>query len=365
MPDSNETYITAKHPTFHRQTPSSPDLIRLGILGCAPGMSHVAEIYGPQINPIGGETAVRPFDGSSFIRATGMRMTHVWDPVEKNAEAFARKYDVARVPGFTDMIGRVDAIMLSDIASVPYFYELSKPFLEAGVSLFLNRPFAYSRRALDRLLDLIASCGTPVFYGDEFEHVKEAATVRKAIAAQEPLRGVEATNSMSDYASHGIHGINWVLSCIGGGVKRVSYQTPSYLKPNGVVALEYAPRVEGGKVFYVALQEMMGGLTSASITVYGDKDVIAADLTWGANQWERYHHVFGPVILAFQRMIEEGRMVQSLENLRHRTEVFLAGFYSHLERSGAPVALDEVPPDWEAPWKLWDSPGWRAAAGKG
>ncbi len=358
MPAPTETFITAKRPLFTRGSPSSPDLIRIGVLGCASGWSHVAEIYGPQMNPTTG-------GGTVFIRATGMRMTHVWDPTEKNIDVFSRKFGVERVSSFDGMIGKVDAVMLSDIASVPYFYELAKPYLEAGVPLFLNRPFAYSRRSLDRLLDLIVKCGTPVFYGDEFEHVKEAATIRKMVAAQEPLRGVDATNSMSDYASHGIHGINWVLSCIGGGVTRVSYQTPDYRVPNGVVAMEFAPRVEGGKVFYAALQEMMGGLTSASITVYGDREVFGDDLTWGADRWERTHHVFGPVILAFQRMIEEGRMVQSIENLRHRTEVFLAGFYSHLERNGAPVALGDVPADWEAPSKLWDSPAWRAAAGKG
>ena len=358
MTETHETYITAKRPTFRRDSPSSPDLIRLGVIGCTPGWSHVAEIYGPQINPgLDGDT--------TFIRATGMRMTLVWDPVDRYADEFAKKFGVERVRSFTGMIGRVDAVMLSDIASVLYFYDIARPYLEAKIPLFLNRPFAYSRRTLNRLLDLIVSCGTPVFYGDEFEHVKEAATVRKTVAEQEPLRGADATNSMSDYASHGIHGINWVLACIGGGVTRVSYQTPDYLNPNGLVVLEFAPRTESGKVFYVALQEMLGGLTSASITVYGDKGTFGGDLTWGANRWERYHHVFGPVILAFQRVIEEGRMVQSIENLRHRTEVFLAGFYSHLKRNGAPVGLEEVPLNWEAPSKLWDSPAWRAAFGRG
>ena len=48
MQAANETYITAKRPTFRRETPSSPDLIEIGIIGCTPGWSHVAEIYGPR-----------------------------------------------------------------------------------------------------------------------------------------------------------------------------------------------------------------------------------------------------------------------------------------------------------------------------
>ena len=356
MAEKEGTRISLKKPTFHRKTPSSPELIEIGIIGCTPGYSHISEIYGPQINPVSDKD-------TTFIRATGMRMTMVWDADEKIAGNFAGKYDVKPVKSYTDMIGKVDAVMLTDIATVPYFYQLSKPYLEAGIPLFLNRPFAYSRKKLYRLMELIKKTGTPVFYGDEFENVKETSTVRKMTADLEPLMAVDATNSMSDYPSHGIHGINWILACIGGGVKRVSYQTPDWKQPNGMVILEYAPRVEGGKVFYAALQEILGGLTSASIKVYGGQGKwYGDDLTWGANTWERYHHVFGPVILNFQRMIEEGRMVQTLENLRHRTEIFLAGFYSHLEKKGAPVALEEVPIDWEAPSNLWDRQAWMSWA---
>ena len=47
-----------------------------------------------QINPISG-------GDPGFIRATGMRMTHVWDPVDRNADGFAKKYGVDRgIPAY-------------------------------------------------------------------------------------------------------------------------------------------------------------------------------------------------------------------------------------------------------------------------
>jgi predicted dehydrogenase len=354
--DTKNTFVTLDEPTFLRSSPSSPELIEIGIIGCTPGWSHVDAIYGPQINPIDN-------GGARFIRTTGMRMTMVWDADPNVTENFARKFDVEPVSEFDDMIGKVDAVMLSDIASVPYFHKLARPYLEAGIPLFLNRPFAYSRRKLERLLGLIEDSGTPVFYGDEFEHVKETATVRQMVKEFEPLQAVDATNSTSDYPSHGIHGINWLLACLGGGVRRVSYQTPDWKKPNGSLIMEYAPRTEKGKMFYAALQQISGGFTSASIRLYGtDGRTYEDDLTWGANRWIRTHTIFGPVILAFQRMIVEGRMVQSIDDLRHRTEIFLAGFYSHLERNGAPVGLEEVPMDWEAPSSLWERGAWKSWA---
>ena len=351
MAEQQETFLTLGKPTFRRKKPSSAELIEIGIIGCTPGWSHIDGIYGPQINPIEDR-------GIRYIRTTGMHMTMVWDADPKIAAGFAQKFAVKQMKHFDDMVGKVDAVMMTDIASVPYFYELSKPYLEAGIPLFLNRPFAYSHRKLERLLDLVVMTGTPVFYGDDFEHVKETATVRAKVSELEPLQAVDATNSMSDYASHGIHGINWILACIGGGVQRVSYQTSDWKKPNGSLIMEYAPRVDGGKTFFAALQQMLGGETSASIRLYGNGKTYEDNLTY-ASRWMRRHTIFGLVILSFQRMVEEGRMVQSIENLRHRTEIFLAGFYSHLEKNGAPVALDEVPTDWDAPSSLWDRPAWK------
>ncbi len=350
MAEGKGNRLTWRKPLFKRKSPSSAELIEIGIIGCTPGWSHIASIYGPQINPTKeGDTM--------FIRSTGMRMTHVWDAEEKVASDFAKKFDVKRVKSFDKMVGKVDAVMITDIAAIPYYYTLAKPYLEAGIPMFLNRPFAYSRKELNRLLNLIESCGTPVFYGDEFENVKETRTVRMMAEKMEPLHGVDATNSTSDYPSHGIHGINWILSCIGDGVTRVSYQTHSWKKPNGSLIMEYAPRVEGGKTFYAALQQMGGGVTSASIRLYGEGGYYEDDLTWGEGRWYRTHFIFGPILMNFQRMIEEGRMIQTLENIRHRTEVFLAGFYSHLEKNGKPVALNEVPENWIAP-SVWDRKTW-------
>ncbi|MFC1509467.1 Gfo/Idh/MocA family oxidoreductase [Candidatus Omnitrophota bacterium] len=350
MVENKETHLKWKKPLFKRKTPASPELIEVGIIGCSPGGSHINSIYGPQINPA-------KIGDTQFIRSTGMRITYVWDAVQKYAEDFAKNYDVRKVESFDDMVGKVDAVMITDIFATPYYYTLAKPYLEAGIPLFLNRPFAYSKKNLNRLMSLIESCGTPVFYGDEFENVKETRTARMMVTKMEPILAVDATNSMSDYPSHGIHGINWILSCIGDGVERVSYQTPSWKKPNGSLIMEYAPRVEGGKTFYAALQQMMGGVTSASIRIYTKGGYYEDDLTWGEGRWYRTHFIFGPILMNFQRMIEEGRMIQSLENLRHRTEVFLAGFYSHVEKNGKPVALDSVPEEWTAP-SLWESNAW-------
>ena len=93
---------------FVRTSPSSEQLIHVGVITCG-HYSHIEDIWGRLINPIGRDT-----DGSWWPRQTGMVMTTVWDPDQKAAETFAKKYDVKIAKRFDDMVGKVDAVIFSD-----------------------------------------------------------------------------------------------------------------------------------------------------------------------------------------------------------------------------------------------------------
>jgi len=309
-------------------------LLRVGILTCGPS-SHVAGIWGPLLNATEGRT-----------RMTGMRMTHVWDIVQKDAESFARRYDVEVVPHFDEMVGKVDGVILSDFDAVPAFKDLTRPYLEAGVPIFINRPFAYNLSDARYMIDLAVEHDTPIMCGSSFEYVKEVEIIRKRLASLSPITGFVADNSMSDYPSHGIHGLYFVYACLGGGVTRVSYLTPDWRAPNGVVVLEYEGR-KGGKPFYGCVQQVVGAGTNAWIKVYG-KGFTEQWIWWEATQWDRDTFLWLPMLIRMQEMFETGQMPESYENIYEKTQIFLAGFKSHAEHDGAPVALTEVQ-DWSAP----------------
>ena len=321
-------------PTSHIDPNPRDDLLRVGILTCGP-FSHVADIWGPMLNATEGRT-----------RKTGMQMTHVWDIVQADAERFGRRYGVEVVESFDDMIGQVDGVILSDFDAVPAYVELTRPYLEAGVPIFINRPFAYSLDEAREVIDLAAEHETPIMCGSSFEYVKEVEIIRSRLASLGSITGFVADNSMSDYASHGIHGLYFVYACLGGGVSRVSYLTPDWHAPNGVVVLEYEGR-RGGKPFYGAVQQVAGAGPNAWIKVYG-KGVTEQWIWWEATQWDRDTFLWLPMLLRMQEMFETGRMPEPYENIYEKTQIFLAGFKSHLEHDGAPVALSEIG-DWQAP----------------
>jgi len=306
--------------------------IRVGVLTCARYV-HITGIWGPIIDPYGEQQ----FKGAS-TRMTNMVMTHVWDMDRPAAEEFTRQYKgVEVVDNYWDMVGKVDGIILSDLDSCLHFKELTRPYLEAGVPIFINRPFALNLPDAQAMIDLAQKHNTPIMSGSSFEHAPEVEHIKREVASIEPISGFTAANSASDYPSHGIHGPLFVYSCIGGGIQSVAYQTPDWRTPNGLVTIEYKAR-DGGKPFYGCIQEISG--TWAWIRVFGSRSFeqfVQSDI-----------HFWVPILLKMQEMFETRTMPESYEAIYEKTQMFLAGFKSHVECKGAPVALSEIG-DWTAP----------------
>ena len=312
---------------------SETSLVRVGVLTCARYV-HITGIWGPIIDPTCGET----FKGCT-TRMTGMVMTHVWDLNREAAEEFTRTYKgVEVVDNYWDMVGQVDGVILSDFDSCLHFKELTKPYLEAGVPIFINRPFALNLPDAREMIDLARKHDTPIMSGSSFEFPPEMEEIRNQVAAIAPIRGFTAANSMSDYATHGIHGLFFVYSCLGGGIRSVAYQTEDWHTPNGLVTFEYEAREEGGKPFYGCIQEISG--TWGWIRVFGER-TFEQFIHSGIHFWVG-------ALLEMQKMFETREMPQSYEAIYEKTQIFLAGFKSHLECGGAPVALTDIG-DWTAP----------------
>ncbi|MEM2904184.1 MAG: Gfo/Idh/MocA family oxidoreductase [Candidatus Bathyarchaeia archaeon] len=308
-------------------------LLKVGVLTCGP-WSHMS-IWAPIINAAEGR-----------VRMTGMRLSHVWDIDRADAEAFGKRFGVLVVENFDEMVGKVDAVILSDFDAAPVFKQLSRPYIEAGIPIFINRPFAFNLRDAREMLDLAKRHDTPVMCGSSFEYVKEVQIIRSKVKAIEPIAGYVADNSMSDYATHGVHGLYFVYACLGGGVRSVSYQTPDWRSPNGVVILEHEGR-EGGKRFYGCVQQVEGAGTNAWIKVYG-KGYIEQSVWWEGSNWDRDLFLWLPMLLKMEQMFTTREMPEPYEHIYEKTQIFLAGFKSHVEKKGAPVALTEIG-DWQAP----------------
>ncbi|MHB9030739.1 MAG: Gfo/Idh/MocA family oxidoreductase [Candidatus Latescibacterota bacterium] len=332
---------------FKRKSPSSAELLEVGILTAKGG--HIDSIWGPLINPMGDKN-----------RVTGMVMTHAWDNDAAALDGFAKKYDVKKVAGYADMVGKVDAVILSDFGALPWHQDLARPYLEAGVPMFINRPFATSLKNARDMIETARKGNAPIMCGSSLEYVQAVDSIRQELPGLGAITGYVADNAQSDYATHGVHGIYFVYACVGGGVRTVSYQCDDWTRPNGAMTFEYQGR-NGGANFWGLLQQSYRS-GSAWIRVSGRGTTKRGDGYSNDVQVERQMDwpregrgpvvdsaIWLPMIHAMQRMFETGKMPESYENIYEKTQMFIGGFYSHLEKKGAPVALNDIPLDWECP----------------
>ncbi len=312
---------------------SVSSLIRVGVLTCA-RYDHISGIWGPIIDP---ESKNR-FETCN-TRMTGMAMTHVWDINRQESERFARDHaGVEVVDDYWEMAGKVDGVILSDFDSCLHFKELARPYLEAGVPIFINRPFALNLADAREMVALAEKHEAPIMSGSSFEFAPEVKHIKREIAEIGPIRGFSSANSNSDYATHGVHGVLFAHACIGGGVRSMAYQTPDWHTPNGLITIEYRPRGDDGKTFYGSIQEISG--TWGWIRVFGERS------------FEQFvhpgSHFWVPGLLAMQEMFESRIMPEPYEAIFEKTQMFLAAFKSHIEHGGAPVVLEDIG-DWQAP----------------
>ena len=321
------------------------DLIRVGMLSCNEG--HTKGLWSSLLNPQGEQ-----------IRMTGMVMTHCWDINPEVNRAFAEEYGITAVGEYTDLVGKVDAVIMGTYNSLAYNHVLARPYLEAGVPIFINRPFSTTLAAAKEMIEVARRHNTPVMCASSFEFTREVEIARERVRqAGGNLQGYSATNSMSDYSTHGVHGVYLIHRIVGGPVRAIAYRTPDWTKPNGLVTLEHEGR-DGGIPFYGTLQEIGGGLTNASIRLWtGGANDFEQKLFWERGPYDRDKFMWIPMLLEMQRMFLTRTMCQSYEEIIEKTLWYLAGFRSHLEHDGGWVPLAGFDEEWEAPVMSWGRGG--------
>ncbi|KKL12130.1 hypothetical protein LCGC14_2538840, partial [marine sediment metagenome] len=68
------------------------------------------------------------------------------------AEELAKKYKCEAVKNYYDMVGKVDGMIFAGFNEVKWWPQLTKPYLEAGIPCFINRPFAYSMKDANTII---------------------------------------------------------------------------------------------------------------------------------------------------------------------------------------------------------------------
>jgi virulence factor len=151
------------------------------------------------------------------------------------------KLSPERIPGFTeamkklevplvekpaDMIGKVDAMLIEAVDGSVH-YERARPFLEAGIPCFVDKPFACSVADARKIVDLAAKKKLPLFSSSALRFAPELV----AYLADEKHGKVLGTVAYGPASQHernpglfhyGIHAVEVLYTLMGPGCQTVT-----------------------------------------------------------------------------------------------------------------------------------------------
>jgi len=328
---------------FKRTSRYKSELVHIGLVEGSPRGSHVS-IWG---------TAWNPTDNNKFykIRTTGMNLRYVWCMKEEDKHYYKDTYGCEPVKNPEDMIGKIDGVYFADVNSIPISHIMAKPFLEAGVPTFMNRPCATSMEKARILTRTAEKNKTPLMAGSTWEYTESCGDVRASLKHVKDIKGYVAHNSMSDFYTHGVHGIYYIYSCLKDEIRKgrgpavaASYMTPDWKKPRGCITFEH--ETENGP-YYGNLHEPSGANGQAYIRVFGGHPFDVEGKIPGSPGYF-FYNTWNAMQLVIQEMFETKKSPEDGFDILEKTAMFLMAFKSVLEKNGAPVRREELE-GWELP----------------
>lgn len=282
--------------------------------------------------------------GTSALR---MRPTHVWDKDVRKAQDFAKRWGCDVVDRYDGMVGKVDAVLNGDLHNTPWQHLLMRPYLQAGMPCFLMRHWADTVQHLDEMLDLAAKHSAPIMATVPFEHFAEVDGLTSRLKSIGEIQGVFGTSEIADEPH--FHLPYMALKVLGYDVEWVSMTTDD-VRRVGYLNINYGyPKTETRRPFVASLHG--GRPDTFNLSVVGNQGTISASMPSTASYYTR----FFDQLVDIQKTFEKKGQYQPPDVIRKKYLCLQAAYYSHTERSGAPVKVGSVPADWRLPaWR----PGW-------
>lgn len=197
-------------------------MLRLGIIGMSEGNGHpfswsaICNGYNaPAMEDCGFPVIPRYLAEQQWptARLHDVKVTHVWT----QEKALSRKIaecalieHVAEKP--EEMIGKVDAILLARDDAENHL-NFAQPFLDAGLPIYIDKPVALSKTALDQLYEKERFTGQ-IFSCSALRFAKELRPSVEHMAALGEIHVVRACTA-KDWDRYAIHIIDPVLALLG------------------------------------------------------------------------------------------------------------------------------------------------------
>ena len=135
-------------------------------------------------------------------------------------------YGVPLVEDPTEMIGQIDGVLIESVDGSVH-YDRAKPFLEAGLPMFIDKPFTCSLKHAKAIAGLAEKNNVPVFSASSLRYGVEVQELREQENEVGKVVGVDAYSPGSVHPrnpglfNYGIHGLETLYALMGTGCTSV------------------------------------------------------------------------------------------------------------------------------------------------
>ena len=196
-------------------------MLRVGIIGMSAGNAHPyswssiinGKYDGKEITTIGYQGVTTYLDANKdTLGLPEARVTHVLTQDISISKSIAASSGIESIAERAeDMIGKVDAVILAR-DDAEFHVEMAKPFIEAGVSVFIDKPLAIKQEDLNWFEEQHAA-GKFIMSCSSMRYANECRVVKQDIASLGRLELVTAVGK-KDWLKYGVHMIEAMFATL-------------------------------------------------------------------------------------------------------------------------------------------------------
>lgn len=307
-------------------------MMKIGIIGMSPGNAHpyswssiINGVFdGEEINRIGYPAVANYLEANrDTLGIPGVNVSYVWTQDPGISASIAKSSKIEHVVDqLEDMIPLVDAVLLSRDDPENHV-AMAKPFLDANIPIFIDKPLAITKEDLQYFSDendrgkFIMSCSS-------MRYANEGRIVKQEINSLGKIELITAVGK-KDWIRYGVHIVEAVFSLLN-DPKPISVK--SIGKPNkDTVYIEFEDE-------HPAILHLFMDITGTfQMSLFGQSG-------WRLIDMKNSYSMFRDNIIEFVRSVEEGKPRLSFDKTKRIIQTIMAAIESQ-KQDGKTIYLSD------------------------
>jgi predicted dehydrogenase len=254
----------------------------------------------------------------------GAEVTHVWTDDPKDGELVAKVAKIVHVVARAeDVIGQVDAVLVATDKGEEHVARC-RPFIEAGIPVFVDKPLCNNRQDLGVFSDWVDE-GKPLISSSAMRFSKEFTPYHRATHELGKLRYINFTMAKS-WETYGIHALEAIYPIVGPGF--ISAQNTGDATRN-IVHLRHR---DGVDVNLVNIYDLAGG--AGMMTLAGTHGGVQLRMSDS-------YHAFKAQLMSFVDYLRTGVAPVAWEETHELMQLVIAGIESR-DQGGRVIHLTDM-----------------------